>query len=137
MVKKRCNEFVERIDVECDSAIVLKLSGTLLGTEDRLYLSTYVPPSGSRFHDSADSNGHIVEIERCLCDLLDKFGDMSIICNGDFNARTANYQVEQAFVQNYDSDVTDRVEMWECSRVSQDSQLKKFGKKTFRIIYIV
>ena len=24
MVKKRCNEFVERIDVECDSVIVLK-----------------------------------------------------------------------------------------------------------------
>ena len=53
---------------------------------------------------------------------------MNIIRNGDFNAKTASYQVEQAFVQNYDSDVTDRVEMWECSRVSQDSQLKKFGK---------
>ena len=62
---------------------------------------------------------------------------MNIIRNGDFNAKTASYQVEQAFVQNYDSDVTDRVEMWECSRVSQDSQLKKFGKKTFTIIYIV
>ena len=97
--------------MDCDSVIVLKLSGTLLGTEDRLYLSTYVPPSGSRFHDSADSNGHIVEIERCLCDLLDKFGDINIICNGDFNARMANYQVNQAFVQNYDSDVTVRVEM--------------------------
>ena len=28
----------------------------------------------------------------------------------------ANYQVNQAFVQNYDSDVTVTVEMWECSQ---------------------
>ena len=61
---------MERIDVKCDSVFVLKLSGTLLGTEDRLYLSTYVPPSGGRFYDSADSKCHIVEVERCLCDLL-------------------------------------------------------------------
>ena len=32
IVKKRNNEFVERIDVERDSVIVPKLSGTLLGT---------------------------------------------------------------------------------------------------------
>ena len=90
MIIKRCNEFVDRVDVECDSVIVLKLSGTLLGTEeDRLYLSTYVLPNGNRCYDSADSNCHIVEVERCLCDLPDKFGDINIICNGDFNARTA------------------------------------------------
>ena len=71
MVKKHCNESVERIDVECDCVIVLKLLGTLLGTEEGcLYLSTNVPPSGGRFYDSADSKCHIVEVERCLCDLL-------------------------------------------------------------------
>ena len=64
---------MERIDVECDSVTVLKLSGTLLGTEDRLHLSTYVKPSGGRFCDSADSKCHIVEVEKCLCDLLGKF----------------------------------------------------------------
>ena len=110
------------MDEECDSVIVLKLSGTLLGTEDCLYLSTYVPSTGSRFYGSADSNCHIVEVERCLCDLPDKFGDMNIICNGDFNAKMASYRANQAFVQNYDSDVTDRFDMWECSGTSQDSQ---------------
>ena len=49
---KLCDEFVEGIDVECDSVLVLKLSGTLLGTQaDCPYLSTYVPPSGSCFYD--------------------------------------------------------------------------------------
>ena len=92
--------------------IVLKLSGTLLGTEaDCPYLSTYVPPSGSRFYDSARADCHILEVERCLCDLPDKFVNMNIICNDDFHATMARYQVNQAFVQNYDSDVTVRVEM--------------------------
>ena len=45
MIVKQTNklwdEFVEGIDVECDSVLVLKLSGTLLGTEaDCPYLST-------------------------------------------------------------------------------------------------
>ena len=45
MVKKHISKFVERISVQCDNVIVLKLSRTLFGTEDdSLYLSTYVPP---------------------------------------------------------------------------------------------
>ena len=56
MVKKHISKFMERISVQRDNVIVQKLSRTLLGTEDDcLYLSTYVPPSGSPFYDSADS----------------------------------------------------------------------------------
>ena len=48
MAKKQLAKFVERISVDCDNVIVLKLSGSLLGTEeDCLFLSTYVPPCGS------------------------------------------------------------------------------------------
>ena len=98
MVKKHISKFMaERISVQCDNVSVLKLSRTLLGTEDEcLYLSTYVPPSGSPFNDSADSNCHIAEVEKCISDLLEEFGDVNVICNGDFNAATtANYQVLQ------------------------------------------
>ena len=92
---------------------VLKLSRTLLGMEDDcLYLSTYVPPSSSPFYDSADSNCHIAEVEKCICD-LEELGDVNIICNSDFNARTANYQVNQDFVQNYENDMVDKIEMLE------------------------
>ena len=96
MVKKHTSKSVERISVQCDNVIVLMLSRTLLGTEDDcLYLATYVPPSGSPFYHSADSNRHIAEVEKCICDLLEEFSDVNIICNGDFNARTDNYQVNQ------------------------------------------
>ena len=134
MVKKHISKFVERISVQCDNVIVLKLSRTLLGMEDDcLYLSTYVPPSGSPFYDSADSNCHIAEVEKCICDLLEEFGDVNIICNGDFNARTANYQVNQDFVQNYESDMADKIEMLEYSRISQDSQINDFGKRLLEL----
>ena len=63
----------------------------------------------------------LAEVEKCICDLLEEFGDVNIICNGDFNARTANYQVNQDFVQNYENDVAYKREMLECSRISQDS----------------
>ena len=89
------------------------LSRTLLVTEeDCLYLSTYVPPSGSHLYESAESNCHILEVERCICDLLDQFGDVRIICNGDFNARTANHQVNQAALSQNggEHDVTDKLE---------------------------
>ena len=100
-----------------------------------VYLSTYEPPSGSPFYDSADSNCHIAEVEKCICDLLDEFGDVNIICNGDFNARTANYQVNQDFVQNYENDIymADKIEILECSRISQDSQINDFGKRLLEL----
>ena len=44
MVKKHISKFVERTGVQCNNVIVLKLSRTLLHTEDDcLHLSTYVP----------------------------------------------------------------------------------------------
>ena len=87
----------------------MRAKRTPLGTEDDcLYLSAYVPPSGSPFYDSADSNCHIAEVEKFISDLLEEFGDVNIICNGDFNARTANYQVNQDFVQNYENDMADK-----------------------------
>ena len=96
MVKKQLAKFIESVD--CDNVVVLKLSGALLGTEeDCLFLSTYVPPCGSRFYESAESKCHIAEVEQCICELLERFGDVNLICNGDFNARTATYQVNQAF----------------------------------------
>ena len=75
---------VTRTSVDCDNVIVLKLSGALLGTEeDCLFLSTYVPHCGSRFYESAESNCHIAEAEQCICELLERFGDVNLICNGD------------------------------------------------------
>ena len=61
MVKKQLAKFIERISVDCDNVIVLKLSGALLGTEeDCLFLSTYVPPCGSRFYEFAKLNNAFV-----------------------------------------------------------------------------
>ena len=122
--------------MNCDSVIVLKLSGALLGTEgDCLFWSTYVPPCGSRFYESAESNCLIAEAEQCICELLERFGDVKLICNGHFNARTATYQVNQAFAQNcgFEDDVTDTTVIWENSRISQDSNINDFDRKLLEL----
>ena len=56
---------------------------------------------------------------------------MNHICNGNFNARTATYQVNQAFAQNceFEDDVTDTSVILENSRISQDSDINDFGRK--------
>ena len=73
---------------------MLKLSGSLLGTaENRLLLSTYLPPSGSHFYDVAVSNCHTDDVEKYTFDRLDQFGEVDHICNGDFIARTATCKV--------------------------------------------
>ena len=60
---------------------------------------------------------------------------MNLICNGDFNARTATYQVNQAFAQNcgFENDVTDKKVIWENSRISQDSNINDFGRKLLEL----
>ena len=42
-------------------------------------------------------------------DLLEEFGDMNTICNGAFNARTANCQVNQAFTAELENNVADQI----------------------------
>ena len=115
---------------------MLKLSGSLLGTaEDRLLLSTYLPPSDSRFYDVAVSNCHTDEVEQYTCNRLDQFGEVNRICNGDFNTRTATYKLYQSFVQNFadERDVKDRTDICENSRVSQDTN--DFGRTFLNCVY--
>ena len=40
---------------------------------------------------------HITDLDTCINELLEQDGDLNIICNGDVNARTANYQINTEF----------------------------------------
>ena len=71
----------------------------------------------------------------CVCDLLKEFGDANIICNGDFNARTANYQVNQDFVQNYENYMADR-DVWVQSNLARQPD-KRLWEKTPGAVSIV
>ena len=64
-----------------------------------MYIATYIPPPGSPFYDLSPTACHITEFDTCINELLEQNGDLHIICNGDFNARTANYQIKTEFSQ--------------------------------------
>ena len=130
LVKQDLSKFIEKIEVECKNVIFLKLSKELFGSEkDVLYISTYIPPHGSPFYDQSDYECHILEVERHINDLMDIHEDTDIILNGDFNARTGDMQVSQEFnCSDADWDDLDKSDMFESSRLSEDSDVNDFGK---------
>ena len=92
MVRKNMSSFVQEIGVQYHNIVVLKLSKEVFGCDrDIMYIATCIPPPGSPFYDLSQTACHITELDTCINELLEQDGDLHIICNGDFNARTANY----------------------------------------------
>ena len=54
LLKKQWSSFVERVHVEYDNMIVLKVSKDLLGTEKHVLLGVYLPPSSSSYYHETD-----------------------------------------------------------------------------------
>ena len=55
LVKKQLSSYVERVHVEYDNMIVLKVSKDLLGTEKPVVLlAVYLPPSSSSYYHETD-----------------------------------------------------------------------------------
>ena len=91
LVKKCLDLFVERIDVDVENTVVMKLSKRLFRSDkDIMFISTYIPPYDSSFWLSA-TNGYGMELlDKCIMDLHDRFDDFQVLLCGDMNARTAD-----------------------------------------------
>ena len=90
LVRKELCEYVERIDVETDNIIALRLSHWLLGTpSDCLLVGTYLPHEKSPYYEETDIYNGVYLLEDCLLDLIRVCGDIPFIICGDLNARTA------------------------------------------------
>ena len=84
-------EYVERIDVETDNIIALRLLHRLLGTPtDCLLIGAYVPPEKSPYYGETDIYNGVSLLEDCMLDLIRVCGDIPFIICGDLNARTAS-----------------------------------------------
>ena len=107
------------------------MSKDIFGYEkDIMYISTYIPPYGSPFYDQCETNCYILEIEQCIGDLLVGNESMEIICNGDFNARTSNIQINREFSDSdgFD-DEWDNVDVFVNNRISHDTEVNEFGRR--------
>ena len=136
MVKKCFSSLVQKLTVNCDNVIVLRLSKRVLGSDsDCLFVSVYVPPTGSSYYNVTESNCLISDIESCVLDLLTEHEDIEdIICNGDFNARTGIKQANINYWQDLENNGNEGLGISEGdlfleNRVSQDLSINDFGKK--------
>ena len=130
-VKKRVNKCVKEIKTDCENLVVLRLSRQLLGTpKDVLYISVYIPPYGSPFYEQTESSCHILELERIISDLLADDDDVHLFCNGDFNGRTGNSQVQNVTPTHTNSyDIFDKTDTFIQNRNSDDLVTNDFGRK--------
>ena len=78
-----------------------------------MYIATYIPPPGSPFYDLSQTACHITEFDTCINELLEQDGDLHIICNGDFNARSANYRLTQNLAKWMET-MMNRFAMYHC-----------------------
>ena len=118
------SKYFEQLNVTLENTIVFKISKLLFGSsEDILFISTYIPPMGSRFYDHKDISGGIVLLERAILDLIVSHEDCSVILCGDLNARTG---VKNTFFGADIMDVTTVI--LDESRQSQDNVINSFGR---------
>ena len=131
LIRKQLEPFVERITLPYDHLVGVKLSKELIKSNgDVILIGAYVPPKGSPFYRNMDSNCHISVLENCLLDILVQYPGAHIICCGDFNARTANVQVDPA--PNDESvpcsDIHRPTLIFVENRVSRDMTVNEFGE---------
>ena len=70
--------------------ISLEISDKLLGSSV-LYMSCYLPPAGSKFYDSLNSDG-VSLVELKLIKLKARYPNHCMVLSGDFNTRTKDSQ---------------------------------------------
>ena len=117
---------MERVHVEHDNMIVLKVSKDLLGTEKPVVLlGVYLPPSSSSYYHETGA----AMIEQCILDVIGSLGDLPLILFGDFNARTGNENSDAADTVDCGFDIFGNSEDAHSSplRVSKDTVVNDFG----------
>ena len=76
LVHKRLNYMFERIWVEFDHIIVMRVANELLGTAKPVFLiAVYLPPTGSVYYDDTDIVNKVSILEQCMLDIVEQFPD--------------------------------------------------------------
>lgn len=61
MIKKSLSDFVERVHVEFDNTVAIKINGSLFKLNVPVVLiATYLPPAGSPYYDDMDIDNGVV-----------------------------------------------------------------------------
>ena len=108
LVRKDFVPFVERIYLDVDNIVVLRIKKVLVGTDkDVMFISAYLPPYDSSYWKQTPHGYGMEIIEKCVMDLHDKTDNFYLLLCGDLNARTASENYSQ--VQDDYEDVLSKV----------------------------
>ena len=130
LVKKYLSGYVEHIHTLFDQILVVKLSKSLFkSTYDIMMVAAYVPPQGSKYYETAETNCHIETLDSCMIYLIETYHDFHFLLIGDLNARTARFQVsvEEDTLVSFTDPLSPNSFFCE-TRTSQDSVINDFGQ---------
>ena len=124
LVKKTISRFFKLIDTSAENILVLCIDRQLFGLTTDVYLFVvYLPPVGSPFYESKESNDGTDLLEKCMLNIEETHGSRYFMVCGDFNARTGNLNTNP---DSYNFSVQN--EMYECERDSHDRVINTFGR---------
>lgn len=131
LVKNTFVSYVERVAVDVENTVVLRLSKELFGTsKDVMFISSYIPPHDSRFWQATQNGFGIELMEKCVLDLYNSYDDFHLFLCGDFNARTASENVTLC-TDDLD-DLNETVENL-FPRQSRDTEKNVFGEQLLEL----
>ena len=85
MIKQNISSWFKQLHISCSSAVAFKVDKTVFGTHrDILFVSVYIPPTGSTFCDNKDGSDGIVLLQQALLEVL-VYNDGDIILFGYLN----------------------------------------------------
>ena len=136
LVRTELRKYVERIFLEFDNIIALKMSHTLLGSDkDFIFIGAYLPPEQSKYYEDTDIYNGVMMLEDCLIEINSQYDDSPLIICGDLNSRTASRNsniwrdpiddLHDLYVSgecDYDNDVASN------ERFSKDMETNSFGR---------
>ena len=131
MVRKSLSNFVNRITIEYDNMIALRLIGSLFGLEnDVILLGAYLPPETSDYYAETEIYNGVSMIEDALLELSEMYINSEFLLFGDFNARIGTEN--STFCNNPYTSIHDVLEKdtdeQNLKRVSNDISMNAFGK---------
>ena len=127
---------VERIDLEADNIVAVKLHNSLLDlNNDCILLGVYLPPENSQYYSETDIYNGVLLLEYCLLEIHRLYGDLPIIIGGDLNARSGNLNsdmlrdivADTCFMTESGSDIVTNTNSGN-ERASKDLVVNNFGK---------
>ena len=91
MIKKVLAKFYEVIPTKIDNIICCRFSKDFINSERSLVMIfTYVHPQNSPWYQHAGLNCDITNIDTCISNVLQVYGEVDFMLCGDLNSRTGN-----------------------------------------------